>query len=61
MTHARISRALVALALAGALLLGAAHAQAPVKLRFVSLAWQPQAIDAEIGRASCRERVSDPV
>ena len=48
MTHARISRALVALALAGALLLGAAHAQAPVKLRFVSLAWQPQAIDAVV-------------
>lgn len=41
-------RALAASLVVAALALGTVHAQAPVKLRFVSLAWQPQAIEAAI-------------
>jgi ABC-type glycerol-3-phosphate transport system substrate-binding protein len=48
MNPVRPLRALGALLLAGALFVGSAQAQDPVELRFVSLAWQPQAIEAVV-------------
>ncbi len=46
MNRTRSLRALAALAIAGALAFGSVQAQQPVTLRFVSLAWQEQAIEA---------------
>ncbi|MBA2666854.1 MAG: sugar ABC transporter substrate-binding protein [Trueperaceae bacterium] len=46
MPSIRLPHALGVLFVLSALFVGAAQAQAPVQLRFVSLAWQPQAIEA---------------